>query len=136
MTPTRRGLVWVDHHEARIVHPVPESSGFDVLVVEGDADRPHEKKHDGGHRHPISREFGDRLAHALRPYTELAIVGPSAAKDELMHQLREHHHEMVGRVVALEPLDRSSDAELAAHARRTFDSADRMRGVHVARAGS
>ncbi len=129
-TPKHDVLVWVDHHEARIVHPQHEGGG-ETARVHGDTDRPHERKHDGGHRHPISAAFADRIADAVRACSDLAITGPSTAKDELLSLLRERHEELAERVRAVEPFDHVTDAQLVTHARRLFERIDRMRGIHV-----
>lgn len=129
-----RGLLWVDHHEARLVHPLAPASGYEAIVVAGDSDRPHERKHDGGHRHPLSVKFADRIAEAVRDYGDLVLTGPGNAKNELMVQLRERHHETAERISIVATRDRGTDAQLVAEARRLFDRLDHMRGIHVPQA--
>ncbi|MDQ3031193.1 MAG: hypothetical protein M3Y87_02165 [Myxococcota bacterium] len=129
--PRRRALVWIDHHEARIIHPLASSTEFDVTVVAGDDGQTHERKHDGGHRHPISAHFTDRIALALLDSSDVAVVGPSTAKAELMTQLRERHRDLAGRVTTVEALDRETDPQLASHARILFARTDAMHGIHV-----
>jgi stalled ribosome rescue protein Dom34 len=133
VSSTRRALVWVDHHEARIVSSHPDTTEPDVKVLAGDVGRPHERKHDGGHRHAMTAHFADRIVEGTREYTELVVAGPSTAKDELMGHLRDRHPELVARVYVVETLDHTSDAQLAAHARELFVRVDRMHGVHVPR---
>ena len=132
--PGRRALVWVDHHETRIVQPIPESKHFEAVTIAGDGDRPHERKHDGGHRHPIGVRYADAIAEALRGFGDLVITGPSTAKDELMTHLREKHAELASRVSVVKTLDRATDAQLAAKARELFERLDRMRGIHLPQA--
>jgi hypothetical protein len=127
----RRALVWVDHHETRIVRPIPESKLFDASSVTGDGSRPHERKHDGGHRHPVGVRYADAVAEALRGFGDLVITGPSTAKDELLAHLRERHAEIADRVSVVKTLDRATDAQLAATARELFTRLDRMRGIHL-----
>lgn len=129
----RHALVWVDHHEARVIHPVPDSDAFELNVVTGDDGATHGRKHDGGHRHAMSAGFTDRIASAVGEYGDLAITGPSTAKDELVAQLRERHPEVAQRVSVVEPHDRTTDPQLAASARQIFERVDRMRGIHVPR---
>jgi stalled ribosome rescue protein Dom34 len=126
---TIRCLVWVDHHEARIVRTL--AKGFDVVVVDGDDERPHERKHHGGHRHPLSARFADRIVTAIRDDRDLVVTGPSTAKDELLVHLRERHHELAARVSLVKTLDAATDGQLAARARELFERLDHMRGVHV-----
>lgn len=133
-TARRQALVWVDHHEARIVRPLPESAEFETTAVTGDDGATHGRKHDGGHRHPVSSAFAERIALAVADCTALAVVGPSTAKSELMTQLRSRHHSLAERVAVVETLDRESDAQLAAHARQVFERLDQMHGIHVPQA--
>ncbi len=130
-TPTRRALVWVDHHAAKIIHPLPASTEFEVVDIHGDEARPHESKHGGGHRHPLSIDFAHRITGALDGYSDLVLMGPSTAKDELMAHLREHHAQLADRVALVETFDHATDAQLAAQARAVFERVDRMHGIHV-----
>lgn len=132
MTRLPRSLVWIDHHQARVVRPL--AKGFDARTVAGDEDRPHERKHDGGHRHPISVRFTDRVAAAVHDDRDLVVAGPSTAKEELLAQLRARHREVAERVSLLVTLDDASDARLAARARELFERLDRMRGIHLPQA--
>jgi stalled ribosome rescue protein Dom34 len=80
----------------------------------------------------MSTQFADRIADAVRDYAELVLTGPSTAKDELMTQLTERHHAVAARVTLKETLERATDPQLAAEARKLFERADRMHGIHVA----
>lgn len=130
----RRALLWIDHHEARLVPPEAHATDVAPRVIAGDDDRPHERRHGGGHRHPISVRYADRVAAALRDQADLVLAGPSSAKDELYVHLRERHPELAERVSLVKTLDRDTDPRLAAVARTVFERLDRMRGIHVPQA--
>lgn len=134
MTAGSRALVWVDHHEARIIRPLPGSTEFETMVVSGDAGATQARKHDGGHRHLMSRAFAERIVIAIADCAALVVVGPSTAKIELMAQLRDRHHDLAERVEIVESLTRESNAQLAAHAREVFGRLDAMHGIHVPQA--
>ncbi|UJR85816.1 hypothetical protein [Sandaracinus amylolyticus] len=124
-------IVWVDHHEAHVVQLHAEGADYEASRVRGLGGQTHDKRHDSGHRHVLDTLFADRIAQALEDSEEILVCGPSTAKDELMARLRDHHPAIAKRVIAVEPMDHPTEAQLADHARRAFRIADRMRGVHV-----
>jgi hypothetical protein len=136
MSTKKPALLWIDHHEARIIRSTwNEHESVEVDVLRSGDDRTHDRKHDGGHRHVLSTAFADRVAGALRGHTDLIVSGPSTAKDEVMVHLRERHADVAGCVRKIETLDRATDPQLAEHARGVFEAVDHMRGVHVPRSG-
>ena len=122
--------LWIDHHEARIVHLQDEGAGYETVAVHGPHGQTHNKRHDAGHRHGVERDYADRVATALAEVSEILLVGPSTAKDELMKELQSHHPAIAKRVLGVEAHDHATDGQLADHARRFFKAADRLRG-HV-----
>jgi len=111
----------MDHHEARI---------FDVSLgvetaMKVSAPRHHVHRHPKGsaaeHNHPddATRFFAD-VAGELRTASQILLVGPSIAKLQFLHHLRERHREIHAKVVGVESVDHPSDLQLLAHARRFF----------------
>jgi hypothetical protein len=129
---THHAVVWIDHNEARALALDPEGTGYRELAhLRAHDTHTHPKKYDG-HRHPADPRFlvaaEDLIAHC----DAVALVGPSAAKDELVSHLERIGSPHRARIVAVSSLDRVGDGELAATAREIFRGVDRMHGIHVA----
>lgn len=128
---SKHATVWIDHHEARVIHLHEDAATFEAVAVHGPHGQTHNKRHDDGHRHTLDHAYAERVATALAEVDEVLLVGPSTAKDELMKELQAHHPALAKRVLGVEAHDHETDGQLADHARRFFASADRLRGVHV-----
>lgn len=128
---SKHATLWIDHHEARLVHLADDGPSYETVAVHGPHGPTHDRRHDGGHRHTLDRAYADRVAAALGEVEEILVVGPSTAKDELMKELAAHHPAITKRVLGVEASEHASDGQLADRARRFFFAADRLRGVHV-----
>ena len=75
----------------------------------------------------LDRDYFDHIIDALRGTNEWLLVGPGAAKDQLLHHVAAHVAWLKEKLVGVEAMDHPTDGELLAHARRFFKAADRMR---------
>ncbi|TXM69707.1 hypothetical protein FV226_18110 [Methylobacterium sp. WL12] len=132
-------LIVIDHHEARIYRLDPETAGGEIETTlrpydpKGDIHHLSHKE-DGNHRGQRSPEdlgYFDRIAEAVSRAPRVAIVGHGTGKASAMavlsDRLREHHHEIQGRVVATATIDLSTatDSQLLALGRRMLTRDDR-----------
>lgn len=125
MSKHSHAVVWIDHHEARILH-----------FNEGDVVCTHVRPHDqhvhlhhkantvGSGRAPVDRDYYHRVATALGDNCLFLIVGPSTAKTELAASLTAPG--VKDRLAGVQPMDHPTDGELVAHARKFFKSYTRM----------
>lgn len=128
--PHRHAVVWIDYHEARIFK-------FDAEDVEKKrikADTPSHQIHTkagnigSGHAHD-SKQYFHSVVEAIADMDEWLVVGPAAAKTELVKHIESHDPRLRERLIGVEPMDHPTDGELLKHARRFFDAADKMRGT-------
>lgn len=96
-------VVWLDHHEARVIHFARDDA--ETLLVHP-VDPPQRLHVDAG---------------------TILVLGPSTAKGEFVAYLARHAPQMVGRLSGVETMDKASDCEILDRARRRFARADRMR---------
>lgn len=120
-------VLWLDQHEAKILHFDGES--FDATKIENA--RHHIRKHPSTtaeHRHPVDEQrYFHEIARALEDAAEVLVVGPSTAKLHFLTHVHRHDHALVERIVGVETVDHPSDGQLVAHARKYFLAADRLR---------
>ncbi|MCJ2105579.1 hypothetical protein MKK70_09340 [Methylobacterium sp. E-041] len=138
-TPVKSdALIVVDHHEARIYRLDPETAGGETETTL----RPYHPKgyihhlsqkeaNHRGQRAPEDLGYYDRIAEAVARAPRVAIVGHGTGKASAMavlsERLREHHHEIQGRVVATATIDLSAatDSQLLALGRGMLTRDDR-----------
>jgi stalled ribosome rescue protein Dom34 len=125
---SKHTVVWLDQHEARVLEVQPES--FESLTVRAPASHLH--RHPKGaaesKTHPDDeKRFFHELAQALAQTQEVLLVGPGPAKLHFIRYVHKHAHDLEPRIVGVETVDHPTDAQIVAHARHYFLSADRMR---------
>lgn len=113
-------VVWLDSSHAEVFHVHPER--FDESTI---WTKTHEvnRKASGpqGGPTPIGQqEFFADVARSLEGAEEVLIVGPLAAKLELLQYAQSSDAQLNGRIVGLESVEHPSDASLARYARRYF----------------
>ena len=121
-------VAWVDHHEARIIFF--NADNVDETIVRARPQKHHIHSKAGsvsGTHLTGDMDFFRTIVDAISPAGEIYIVGPAAAKTELMEFIRRHASAVASRVMAVETLDKVSDAKLLSTARRFFFAVDRMR---------
>lgn len=120
-------VVWMDHHEARLLAFNAEAA--DETVVHP-ANSPRHLHHKGGNpsgdNDVEEPSFYRDIAAALGDAKEILVAGPSSAKTEFVKYLAKHMPHLLERVRRIETLDKVTDGQLLAEARRFFVRDDRM----------
>ena len=128
MSSHYHAVIWIDHHEARIVY-------FNLDDAEERRVRPaHPPRHlhgkagspSGTHEQADDSYLGEVTA-ALVDAKEFLLTGPSSAKAELVKYFHRRAPQAMARLAGIETLDKVTDNELLAEARRYFKAADRLR---------
>ncbi|MBG52469.1 MAG: translational machinery protein [Alphaproteobacteria bacterium] len=120
-------VIWIDHHEARILE-------FDASDVNAATVRPH---HAAKHLHVKSGsasswrasedpKFFDDVSARLSGIHEILLVGPANAKLAFLKHLQKRHATVAEKIVGVETVDHPSDGQLVHYARNYFKNADRM----------
>ena len=120
-------VVWIDHHEARIIRFDREGSDEHALHP----DQPHHRLHvkagsRGGARAAEDQGFYHEVASAVSSAQSVFVAGPAHANTEFVKHLDRHDAGLAKRVAGAEPMDHVTDGELLAAARHFFKRADRM----------
>jgi hypothetical protein len=121
-------VVWLDHHEARVIYFNADDA--DEKTVHP-AHPPRHLHHtagspEGTHERGDPEYYRD-VADALADARAFLITGPSTAKTEFVTWLKSQVPLMTERLASVETLPRMTDRQLVAEARRFFKGADRMR---------
>lgn len=124
---SKHTVVWLDHHEARVLEVQPDS--FESLTVRAPASHLH--RHAKGATEPKNhpddeKRFFQELAHALSQAQEVLLVGPGPAKLQFIKYVHKHAHDLEPRIVGVETVDHPTDGQIVAYARHYFVAADRM----------
>jgi stalled ribosome rescue protein Dom34 len=120
-------VIWLDHREARVI-------GFNAHDSSEESVHAHKTRGHWHHRAGVigdghgrdDKVFLDEIAKSTGEAGEILVMGPGQAKDALMRRLREHWPDIARRVMGVEASDHPTDAQIVAHARAFFTSADRM----------
>ncbi len=123
-------VVWLDHQEAHVLSF--NRDAVETIHLKGD--HPAHKRHHhagnvSGKRTAEDRAFFEAIIATLGEAQEWLILGPGAAKLELVKHINAHHHALSDRVIGVETSDHPTDGQILAHARRYVLAADRMRGI-------
>jgi stalled ribosome rescue protein Dom34 len=79
-----------------------------------------------GHTH-ADRGYVEEIANSLGGVEEWLLIGPGAAKHELVTFLHLNAPDLEQKLLATEAADHPTDGQLLAHARKTFKRLDRLR---------
>ena len=116
-------VVWVDHQTAQVLQ-------FDAEHVQASTVKAHShytRQH--GSEVRSEHEFFGHVCDALADIAEVQVVGPHTALADFKHYADKHRPETAKRIVAYETLDRVSENQLLAQARKYFLKHDRMAGT-------
>jgi stalled ribosome rescue protein Dom34 len=118
---SRTAVIWIDHHEARIVDV--GAGPLDEATLR--SPRAHLHRHPKGgtaeHHHPDdTRRFFDDVERALEGAEQILLVGPGTAKLQFFRHLHQHARELEPKVVGIETVDHPTDNQLIAYAKRHF----------------
>ena len=121
-------VVWMDSKEAHVFRFNAEDVEHERIRSHNPFRKVHHKAGVIGAGHlQLDRDYFDHIIDALRGANEWLLVGPGAAKDQLLHHVAAHVAWLKEKLVGVEAMDHPTDGELLAHARRFFKAADRMR---------
>lgn len=127
MTQHFHAVVWIDHHEARILDFNAEDANADKVTPKHKATRKHAQfTGRASWRESEDAAFFDEVAGKLAGAGEILIVGPANAKLGFLKRLQHKHSPVADHVVGIETVDHPSNAELVDYARAYFRKADRM----------
>lgn len=128
MTAHYHAVVWIDHHEARIIHFSADASEETIVHPAHPPRHLHHTVGSAAGTHLAGEpEFYRRVASALAEAQEILVAGPSTAKTEFVKYLHRHAPPLLDRVVGVETVAPVTDHRLLAEARDFFIKADRMR---------
>ena len=120
-------IVWLDHREARVIcFSLGRSCEVEVHSQSPER-RVHRKAGSIASGHAADdHQFFDEIAQSLGDVREVLISGPGNAKTAFKAYLEDRHVEVSRHVVGLETLDHPTEAELLAHARKSFAPIDQL----------
>jgi hypothetical protein len=120
-------IVWIDHHEARVVHFNTDAAEQLVVHPHRPTRHIHHKANSRGSGHAAEdQNFLHDVAAAISDAGAILIVGPASAKHELVKHIERHTPKLLERVAGVETLDHPTDGALLGYARKYFHAADRM----------
>ena len=127
MTEHYHAVLWIDHHEARILDFNADAADEQIIHPLHPPRHLHHKAGSASGTHTTDEpEFYRDVASALVGAKEILVAGPSSAKTEFVKHLAKHAPQLLDRVRRIETLARVTDGELLAEARRFFTAEDRM----------
>ncbi len=116
-------VAWLDHQQAE-VHQ------FDDSHVESEkikARSQHSRRHGSAVR--TEHEFYAEVCSALEGIAEVLVCGNSTSLSDFRHYVAKHRPSLQEHIVGFEPVDKPSEGQLLAAARRYFRKYDRMAGT-------
>ena len=121
-------VVWIDHREAKIFH----FNADDAERLRIRSDNPNQHLHHkagsiSGKHSPEDHHFLQQILDHVKDAQEFLVVGPGAAKLELVKYVHSHAPKLASHLIGVETLDHPSDGELLRYARRYSKTADRFR---------
>lgn len=121
-------VLWIDHHEARVIHFNADTAEEEHIRPDGAPHHLHVKagSHSGTHIEDEPKFYRD-VAAALSDAHEVLVTGPSTAKAEFVKHVHKHAPHLMERIAGIETLDHVTDNQLLAEARRYFKQNDRTR---------
>lgn len=120
-------ILWIDHHEARILEfNAEERDAADVVKPRHPVKHLHTKAGSrSSWRAKEDAAYFDEIAKHLEGPGEVLVVGPANAKLAFVKYTGEKHKALSDRIVGVETVDHPTDGELVNFARSYFDKVDR-----------
>jgi stalled ribosome rescue protein Dom34 len=121
---SKHAVIWIDHQEAKIFFVEAETS--DALHAGKQVQHP---KHGDG-KHPVMEDsFFHAVLHEVADSAEILVVGPAAAKLQLLKHAHKHDHLIADKIIGIETVDHPTDGQLLKYARHYFHGKDRLLGT-------
>ena len=125
----RHTIVWLDHHDAKVIDFSFDDKRVLDIHYEGDDRKLHHKANTIGSGHkPDDPRYFKQIVEAVDSAHQLLITGPSTAKLALKKHIDRHEPGLAKAVVGVETLDHPSEGELLAYARKYFKGVDQLKG--------
>jgi stalled ribosome rescue protein Dom34 len=127
VTTGKYAIIWIDHHEARIVFVSREAT--DEITLHPEQSRHHPRSRSDSHegyRPTEDHVFYQRVANDLAYVQGFLVVGPANAKTEFIKHLHRYDPRLITRLSGVESMDHVTDGELLTAARQYFKRVDRM----------
>lgn len=120
-------ILWIDHHEARILEfNAEERDAADVVKPRHPVKHLHTKAGSlSSWRAKEDAAYFDEVAKHLEGPGEVLVVGPANAKLAFVKYTGEKHKALSDRIVGVETVDHPTDGELVNFARSYFEKVDR-----------
>lgn len=121
-------VVWLDHREAKIFHYNADDAA--KIRIQAHSPQGHLHHRAGsltGKHSPDDHQFLQQVVDHIKDAQEWLIVGPGAAKTELVRHVHAHAPALAGRIIGVESMDHPSDGELVKYARRYAKGVDKFR---------
>ena len=110
-------VVWLDTDHANI-HKFT-SDGINQENMKRQGQTPHTHNHTDAARD--SEKFYHELAGKLSDAERILLIGPGLGKTHFKTHLEEHHHgKLAGKVIGVETVDKITDNQIDAFARKYF----------------
>lgn len=122
-TSSFHAVVWLDHHEAQLLHFDAEHVQAERIKASSRLSRRH------GSAVRTEHEFYAEVCEALAGIGEVLVTGGSTAQADFRHYVEKHRAALAPHIVGYETVDHPSDKQLLALARRFFLRHDRMSGL-------
>lgn len=127
-SPHYHAVIWIDHREARVFHFSPTDVDGLIVRPEHPTRHIHHKANCIGSGHAAAdRDYLQAVVKSVEHAGEILITGPANAKLELIKYIHQRAPDRMNCVAGVETVDRPSDGELVAYARKYLKAADRMR---------
>lgn len=119
---SQHAIVYLDHHHARVFHLDGTEPGKLTLTEASQRETDHRHRNDG--KKPSHEGFFHAVAASLKGAKEILVVGPGTAKSEFKHHLETHDVDIDQHVVGVESVDRLTEGQLLALAKKRFKAID------------
>ena len=121
--PLFHAVVWIDHHNAQVLQ-------FDSEQVH--ANQVHSHTHETrqhGSSVRTEHEFFGQVCDALAGINEVLVTGSHTAQADFRHYVDKHRPTVSAQISGWETVDKPTEGQLVALARKYFVKHDRMAGI-------
>lgn len=120
--PLFHAVVWVDHQSAEVL----QFGAGQVQITKVEAHARYTRQHGSGVR--SEHEFFGEVCDALAGIKEVLVTGSHTAQADFRHYVDKHRPALVPVICGWETVDRPTEGQLVALARKYFVKHDRMGG--------